>query len=635
VEEEQIKLVSASVETGYASKRKQPAFCVELLIPPNYLSNCQAEQWLKILDSLAVDVKQADLAFAKTTVQFINWLQISFLALLAAADISRFEPSAATMVKNNEGPFWRLKFPVIATEGFLDVYLTSLKLLMKEMESCLVGLKTPEESLAGVKGALNILKKNFVSSHNRYSLIFHAQQLGIPWRHIVGSIYQFGWGKHSRLLDSTHTDQTSILSFSMAKNKLWSKVVLQSHGINCPRGELVSNISDGLRKADAIGYPVVIKPNAGDGGVDVITSLEDDLELHSALHRCGGTMPKGLLIERYIDGIDIRIQIMHGKSLMAIERIPAAVEGDGLHSVNDLVSSENESRARGQSWKQINDENHAIGRWPIVLDSEADRWLKKQGMTRSSIPGKGVNVRLMGAANVSRGGKRRSLPLSKLHPDLLKLAEDAVRLLRLDIAAVDMLVKDLEKPASQANAYICEINSQPQMLQLHADILMGLVPHRGRIPTVLVALPSVTDDQWRLLDQLGNTNGILLGKSFLNQNKDRSEVTSDDFLKLKMSMRRQLINVEIDAFLLGIGGQVVPDQLEVDHLEVVIAPCTAAGKVQLDHRLRWAVDERTKFMGVPVDHDTDIVADDVWTEICTSVLQYIRGKKAEGNSDGA
>jgi hypothetical protein len=133
---------------------------------------------------------------------------------------------------------------------------------------------------------------------------------------------------------------------------------------------------------------------------------------------------------------------------------------------------------------------------------------------------------------------------------------------------------------------------------------------------------------------MGNASGILLGKSFLNQNKDRSEVNLDDFLKLKTSTRRQLINVEIDAFLLGIGGQVVPDQLEVDHLEVVIAPCTSAGKVQLDHRLRWAVDERTKFMGVPVNHSKNIVSDDVWTDICTSVVQYIVEKKAEGNPDG-
>jgi len=47
------------------------------------------------------------------------------------------------------------------------------------------------------------------------------------------------------------------------------------------------------------------------------------------------------------------------------------------------------------------------------------------------------------------------------------------------------------------------------------------------------------------------------------------------------------------------------------------------------------VDERTKFLGVPVDQDTDIVSDDVWTGICTSVVQYIVEKKAEGNPDGA
>jgi cyanophycin synthetase len=95
-------------------------------------------------------------------------------------------------------------------------------------------------------------------------------------------------------------------------------------------------------------------------------------------------------------------------------------------------------------------------------------------------------VQLRRAANVATGGVPAAA-LEGAHPDNLALAVRAARLLRLDVAGVDVLMPDIRTSWLESGATICEVNSQPQLSpHLPAYLLSRLVEKQGRIPVVVV-----------------------------------------------------------------------------------------------------------------------------------------------------
>ena len=77
--------------------------------------------------------------------------------------------------------------------------------------------------------------------------------------------------------------------------------------------------------------------------------------------------------------------------------------------------------------------------------------------------------------------------LAQVPPDNLDRAARAARLLRLDVAGVDLLIPDITRSWLDTGAAICEVNAQPQMFtSLHKPTLLSLLGGRnGRIPVLV------------------------------------------------------------------------------------------------------------------------------------------------------
>jgi cyanophycin synthetase len=115
------------------------------------------------------------------------------------------------------------------------------------------------------------------------------------------------------------------------------------------------------------------------------------------------------------------------------------------------------------------------------------------------------------AANIASGG--RPVPVLEVaHPDNLKLAERAARLLRLDLAGVDLLIPDIRKSWLKTGAAICEVNAQPQLSpHLPGLILENMVKNKGRIPVVLVMGNSVNPSPVLGLAASLSRSGLVVG----------------------------------------------------------------------------------------------------------------------------
>lgn len=101
----------------------------------------------------------------------------------------------------------------------------------------------------------------------------------------------------------------------------------------------------------------------------------------------------------------------------------------------------------------------------------------------------GQVVRLRSAANISSGGVPTDVS-HLAHPDNKALAIRAARLLRLDIAGVDLIMPDIGRSWREVGGAICEVNAQPQFsvsaLSAPFHAVAGLFTGDARIPVIVI-----------------------------------------------------------------------------------------------------------------------------------------------------
>ena len=272
------------------------------------------------------------------------------------------------------------------------------------------------------------------------------------------------------------TDFTSV-KFSV--NKWASAKLLCDAGLPGPRNRLVLNENQAVAAAEALGYPVVVKPNRSDYGVGVHVKLRSAEEVRTAFQLCS---PRGeVLVERFVEGDNHRLLVMYGTFVAAVRQHPAQVTGNGKDTLRALVEQVNATRT---------DELTARLR-KIVVDDDALRTLKNQGYDLDDVPEAGAKVKLRFQSNLSVGGTPETVS-HQVHPDNRDLALRAARVMGLEVAGIDFVIPDIARSWMAGGGGIVEINSTPGFLMglpegaLEERFLAGLFPEDddGRIPVV-------------------------------------------------------------------------------------------------------------------------------------------------------
>lgn len=333
---------------------------------------------------------------------------------------------------------------------------------------------------------------------NTLSFLKAAHEMGVPWLHIVNNVYQFGWGINSRWLDSSFTDECSVISANLARDKLACTKVLRDNGLPVPRHQLVTSADQAVKVADTLGYPVVVKPANLDGGQGVLAGIQD-AEAVSRGFEATSKLSSKVLVEQFIDGKDYRVRVCKGEIMGVLIRKPAGVVGDGASTVHVLIERINTYRFKT---KTPEDPSIEMGEKPIEIDEEVRYWLAKQSLSPESIIPAGKEIRLRGAANTSMGGTTWDVT-PNAHPDNLELALKAAEALRLDIAGVDLLLPDIARSWKETGGVICEVNGQPQISYqaVHMKMLQRLVKNQGRIPVIGMVDGSFVQDMVSRLEK--------------------------------------------------------------------------------------------------------------------------------------
>ncbi len=395
-----------------------------------------------------------------------------------------------------------------------------------------------------------------------------AYQLGMPTLALPGGVTQFGLGSTGRRLDSSFTDVTSVIATKLARNKLWASALLAQAGLPVPAHVLVADADGAATAARQLGYPVVVKPADLDGGVGVAAGLESEADVRQAFV-AAREVSQQVLVERHVQGRDYRLTVFQDEVIWAIERVPAAVEGNGVLTVTQLVAQVNADPRRGTG-------QHAPLK-KLILDAEAEALLERQGLSVDAVPANGQLVRLRRAANVASGGRPVAVH-DQVHPDNAALAVRAAQALGLDLAGIDLLIEDISRSWREGagNVAICEVNAQPNLGQttaahLYAQILQRMVPAGGRVPIFLVLGGDQPEAWLAALSEVLTGQGLRVGVAGPHGVSIGSVSVADQPLRLHEAGRMLALNRQVDAMVIAITeDSVLTTGLPWPHYDVLV-----------------------------------------------------------------
>lgn len=308
------------------------------------------------------------------------------------------------------------------------------------------------------------------------------------------SLVRLGYGRHSRLLESTLTDATPCICADISSNKQLTKDLLNENRIPVPFGRVVYTEISAVMVANQLGLPVVVKPFDGNQGKGVHLRLESDREVKEAF-REASRYSGGVIVEKFIPGRDFRILVVGDRVCAVSERLPASVTGDGKHTVRELVDIINLDENRG--------EQHEKPLTKIKLDAVSLNVLKKHGYTADSVPENGLAVVLRENGNLSTGGIAIDRT-DDIHPDNAELAVNAARAVGIDIAGIDVVTQDISQSILESGGAVVEVNTAPG-IRMHLYPSVGK-PHNVAKDIVDLLFPDEESCRFPIVSVTG-TNG--------------------------------------------------------------------------------------------------------------------------------
>jgi cyanophycin synthetase len=385
-----------------------------------------------------------------------------------------------------------------------DVGIAAGKLAIGMLESVVCPEGDPDFTFTSQLSELIQLAKELRFGIDTRKLREEAESRGIPVEYLDEnrggvrsgrgsrrrfSLMQLGDGKFQKRIWAPYVSTDGFIAAEIASNKELTSKLLRDCGLPVPRAISVADEDSAAAAAREIGYPVVVKPLDGSQGRGVGVDLRDEAGVRThyplALQE---THSARVLVEEFIFGRHYRILVVGGLFVAAAERLPAHVTGDGTHTLRQLVELSNADPARGVRHKTR-----------IAFDDRAMALAQRQGFGPEDVPPSGVLVFLVRTCNISTGGISIDCT-DEIHPDNVAIAEQAARIVGLDVAGIDLIAPNIAHSVLQSGGAICEVNGGPGLFVVHSqpaegtprDVTRALIDHLfparspSRVPIIAV-----------------------------------------------------------------------------------------------------------------------------------------------------
>ena len=291
------------------------------------------------------------------------------------------------------------------------------------------------------------------------AILDEAVSRDIPWLRLnQHSLVQLGQGVHQQRIRATMTSNTSALAIDIASDKELTNRLLSAAGLRCHGRTRCARRTRPSGPADRSAIPSCASRWTA-------TTAAAWCSTSTTTTRCGrfplaeDESRRGwVVVESFITGKDYRVLVIGGRMVALAERVPAHVIGDGVHTVSELVDETNADPRRGVGHEKV------LTR--IKVDDAAVALVADQGFAMDDVPPQGTTVKLTLTGNMSTGGISIDRTL-EAHPDNIEIAEEAARVVGLDVAGIDFIAPDIAVPVREAGGAICEVNAAPGLPDAH------------------------------------------------------------------------------------------------------------------------------------------------------------------------
>ncbi len=254
-------------------------------------------------------------------------------------------------------------------------------------------------------------------------------------------------GGQSIVCRESLSELTSAIAMSRCDDKALTRAVLTEAGLRMPEQMLLGAGENPDELIDLFQRKVgraVVKPVRGEQGtgvsVDLGTREEMLVAVENARRECDS-----VLLEQFVEGVDLRILVIGGEVVAAAVRKPAEILGNGKDTARRLI--EKQSRRR---------EAATGGESRVPLDRETERCLAEAGYGYDDVPPRGKTLRVRRGANLHTGGTIHDVT-DTLNPVLAEAAIDAAKALQIPVVGMDLITPD---PAGE-DYVIIEANERP------------------------------------------------------------------------------------------------------------------------------------------------------------------------------
>ncbi len=313
---------------------------------------------------------------------------------------------------------------------------------------------------------------NQIKNTNFLILLQSAKKLGLKTQilSVNPPKVKFSYQNKSHLIsEKSFNLNLSQKAKVISKNKSHTLNSLKKAHLPTPHHLVIQKLADYQQTLKTIPFPQTIKPLTGEKGQYIHLNITSLAAGHQAVKQILDHYPKAI-VESYHQGEDYRFLCLNFKLIGLAQRLPPTIAGNGQSTIRKLIKTENNRRFK-LNQKQGRRLLNRIRHWPRLS------WnLKQQNLTLETILSQDKTITLYPIPNFSTGGSVKTIDPKTIHPSFVKLAEKTALTINLEIIGIDILIKDLNKPASPKNSVIIEVNSDPG-LRLHDWPNLGKSQH--------------------------------------------------------------------------------------------------------------------------------------------------------------
>jgi cyanophycin synthetase len=325
-------------------------------------------------------------------------------------------------------------------------------LLPDELPAALHGAERDSFNFIRERDDLISRAQDMVLGPTTASLVNEAKKRGIPAIRLdEHSLVQLGYGKHQQRIRAAVTGRSSNIAVETASDKELTIKLLGDVGVPVPRHRRVRSADEAAAAAEALGFPLVVKPLDVSHGRGVSLNLASVAEVVAAFE-VAYEYASSVLVETYLHGRDYRVLVINYEVVAVAERVPAHVVGDGEHTIAELVEIVNRDPRRGFGHEKVLTK--------IRVTHQSELLLQRAGYSMETVLPAGERFFLAATANLSTGGTAIDRT-NEINYETREIARRAALVVGLDVAGIDIITPDIAQPLREVGGGIVEVNAGP------------------------------------------------------------------------------------------------------------------------------------------------------------------------------